>query len=741
MLVILNFLVTRSWLPATSGEGLWFYTAAVSLILGDLIVHPYFVSPKDTLSLSIASAVAVWFIAKEPGAGSLTLTLVTLWFCLVVAAVAVLALVVGRMHGATAKAVGGIANAVSTTIGHPKTVLTAVFAVALTRFHLDDPGETALVIITWALLIGVQPERSMYWMWQRIRPNPSKITDLGGVAAYRTPGLILVHHEGPSIVELGSILICRDASGPIRLGVVLGHTGREEVPLVRCLEFSLPDDYNSWLQKTATGLGPNRVGLIDPVELPESITVHTPILGGLDRFLGIVDEKTDIRTLQFEVIEPRDIEEGHLVQLEVRGSPVVYQITNGITREDVIYKRHTHGYALATATKVGTWVPGRKQFKRAAWVPQLNSPVTLVNSPVTLVDASRDVSDEDTVGHFPGSDYPVQIGNIHHVVTHNTAVLGILGIGKSMLAIELVERMLAEGIKVVCLDLTDQYANELDAWCDRETDEASTQRIVEAGESDRGVLADNPDQGGSFPKLKEAIVSELDRFMSSEDRLLTILNPARFGATRQETEPRSYSEKGVWHRSAPLWSVSPVQVTQVVAEALLSLAQDEMRETARVCIVLEEAHSLVPEWNNVANDADRNATNGTARAILQGRKYGFGCLLITQRTANVTKTILNQCNTVFAMRTFDDTGRNFLANYLGSTHADMLPTLSEREAILFGKGSSCEDPIRVRLNDREDFLKRFRQAHPPRGRQSGSIVSDLGPEPRAVDAQSEGPPE
>lgn len=46
--------------------------------------------------------------------------------------------------------------------------------------------------------------------------------------------------------------------------------------------------------------------------------------------------------------------------------------------------------------------------------------------------------------------------------------------------------------------------------------------------------------------------------------------------------------------------------------------------------------------------------------------YGFGCLLVNQRTANVAKTILNQCNTVFAMRTFDDTGKAFLANYLGS---------------------------------------------------------------------------
>src|SRR6202020_118757 len=115
----------------------------------------------------------------------------------------------------------------------------------------------------------------------------------------------------------------------------------------------------------------------------------------------------------------------------------------------------------------------------------------------------------------------------------------------------------------------------------------------------------------------------------------------------------------------------------------------------------EEAHSLVPEWNSVVAEGDKAATARSARAILQGRKYGLGCLLITQRTANVTKTILNQCNTIFAMRTFDDTGKTFLANYIGSDYADSLSSLSERQAILFGKATSCENPILIRLNDRD----------------------------------------
>lgn len=121
----------------------------------------------------------------------------------------------------------------------------------------------------------------------------------------------------------------------------------------------------------------------------------------------------------------------------------------------------------------------------------------------------------------------------------------------------------------------------------------------------------------------------------------------------------------------------------------------------------------MPEWNSVVNEGDKNATSGTARAILQGRKYGLGCLLVTQRTANVTKTILNQCNTVFAMRTFDETGKEFLSNYIGKDYADSLSSIPERHAVFFGKASACENPVLIRLNDQSQFRDTFRVAFPP----------------------------
>ena len=122
-------------------------------------------------------------------------------------------------------------------------------------------------------------------------------------------------------------------------------------------------------------------------------------------------------------------------------------------------------------------------------------------------------------------------------------------------------------------------------------------------------------------------------------------------------------------------------------------------DNARCCVVYEEAHSLTPEFNSIVVKEDSSHANGTAKVILQGRKYGLGCIIVTQRTANVTKSILNQCNTIFALRVFDDTGKSFLENYIGTDYSNILPTLEERHAVVIGKGIGLKQPVILQLND------------------------------------------
>ena len=282
--------------------------------------------------------------------------------------------------------------------------------------------------------------------------------------------------------------------------------------------------------------------------------------------------------------------------------------------------------------------------------------------------------------------------------------------------------------------LTNQYSTELAPYYDAASELPALAEIERIGAAGKTRVHQNVEDGGSRTEFAAAVTANIRAFLNPANRRqLKIFNPNQFEVWRQDSRP--YKE------TASMASLSPAEITQIISEATLeAVAALGTTDRARVCLVYEEAHSLVPEWSSAVAEGDRAASNGSARAILQGRKYGLGCLLITQRTANVTKTILNQCNTIFAMRTFDDTGKDFLANYIGKDYAASLSSLSERQAVLFGKASSCENPILIRLNDRDKFIQAFRSENPPPPLPMEDDPPEA-PEPTPPAATPDNPPE
>ena len=64
-----------------------------------------------------------------------------------------------------------------------------------------------------------------------------------------------------------------------------------------------------------------------------------------------------------------------------------------------------------------------------------------------------------------------------------------------------------------------------------------------------------------------------------------------------------------------------------------------------------------------------------SQIALQGRKHGVGLLLLSQRTALVSKTLLSQCNTVIAFSLVDKTSLDYLRNVFSAEHVDLIPNL------------------------------------------------------------------
>lgn len=696
--------------PPVGDSGFWFYAALLSVVVGAKIVTPFYVKPADAISYAVPAFVSLMLINDWVAWSTETKCafLVVSGLSGMILVFALIAIIFNNWGYERSQEISNKIRIFLEAFAKPQVIYTPIVIFAMYSYHMQKPDELMLITIAILLTVAMSAGDFFVKIFNRIKSaiNPDKrVSNVGEVAAYQQPNIILLRQIKDGDIPLKKIVYVKDKHSKSKLALTLDLVGRDSGVLIRSVEIaSLKEE----LIRDFELLLPNDSVAQIQDEYLEKICASEGIdLIKINSVVGIVAPDTSIERLFFEVVDNSDIEEGRLVTVNVQNQKVLYQIVGGLTKEEVVHQKNTYGYLRAQAQQVGVWDEERKKFTQFSWLPN-------INDPVYLEVQERYAIESGTVGHFPNSNYQIKIGNINHLVTHNTAILGILGVGKSMLAIELLERMMAQGIKVVCLDLTNQYSSELSDYYNLTHETACLAALRIATDQDRDVWQENPEQGGSLPNLKQAFYQDLSDFINNTDgHLLKIYNPAEFVATRQDRAPGSYQANGQWQRGAALFSVTPVEITQIVSETVLDILSAKMSENAKVCLVYEEAHSLVPEWNSVVAEGDKHATSGTARAILQGRKYGLGCLLITQRTANVTKTILNQCNTIFAMRTFDDTGKDFLGNYIGRDYAQSLSSIKERHAVFFGRGSSCENPVLMKVNDRADFVRSFRALHQP----------------------------
>jgi len=121
--------------------------------------------------------------------------------------------------------------------------------------------------------------------------------------------------------------------------------------------------------------------------------------------------------------------------------------------------------------------------------------------------------------------------------------------------------------------------------------------------------------------------------------------------------------------------------------------------------VLEEAHAYLGREHAGA------AAAAVRRIAKEGRKYGVGMMLVSQRPSEIDPTILSQCGTLFAMRLANDTDRGQVAGAASDNLKglfDMLPILRTGEAIIVGEAVSLpirtliDPPERHRRPDSED---------------------------------------
>ena len=109
-------------------------------------------------------------------------------------------------------------------------------------------------------------------------------------------------------------------------------------------------------------------------------------------------------------------------------------------------------------------------------------------------------------------------------------------------------------------------------------------------------------------------------------------------------------------------------------------------------VVMEEAHRYL------SSSANGLASQTVQKIAKEGRKYGVGAMVISQRPSEVDETILSQCGTYFALRLSNPQDRARVQGTLPDglvSLLEILPVLRTGEAIVMGEAAKL--PMRCRI--------------------------------------------
>ncbi len=139
-------------------------------------------------------------------------------------------------------------------------------------------------------------------------------------------------------------------------------------------------------------------------------------------------------------------------------------------------------------------------------------------------------------------------------------------------------------------------------------------------------------------------------------------------------------------------------IISLIVRVVFSVQQWTVKETRHpVTLVCDEAHLYIPSRME-ASAMNEAALNSFERVAKEGRKYGVGLVVVSQRPAEVNRTVLSQCNNYVAMRLTNAEDqqviRRLLPDNLGG-FSELLPILDVGEALVVGDASILPSRIRI----------------------------------------------
>lgn len=631
----------------------WFTAGLLLLITLSLVDQPYFSKDSNIFINAITAGVSLLLIPLSERSYVYWVFFVLVAYLLISS----FALMFLRNRRLSDERCGVQAVArINRQLGKPEVLFSALFLWGAARQYTINSNQFAILFLFWAVFLIAESQTFASTIQSMMSGKQIKNQGqvVGKIVASKSKNRFLIEVEKGSHLDLGHYVAFRDeATDKNHSGMVFSINNLKACRWAEAICFHSD-------QFEFEGLQP---GLVYRSEI---------LCGFKDGFVGITAAGTTVETLKFEYSGLSPIQVGQLIEMSIANRKVIYQVTDAAIRKEALQDANESESTIGEAIQLGTWNQDQGKFEHYGWVPDHSEVLHLAESPSMEVQVSND---EIQIGTIPGSSFPV-IMNKEMAVTHHLAILGVTGTGKSHFARKLIRELADDAQRVIIVDLTGEYKTmfpDIDSIIDKERSQQAFNAIE--------MLAT---ENAKFQSQRSASV------IDSNEK---ILKKVFYDSIKEFLE--SDKEKSLLELPDISNKSSIFEYVRWFFWCLFETSKTKDNFGKRVCVVLEEAHTVVPEYNAMgANDnASRASVNSIAQIALQGRKYNIGLIVIAQRTANVSKTILTQCNSIIAFQEFDKTSTDFLSSYMSPAHLKALSTLEFRTGIAVGKAFKSTVPM------------------------------------------------
>lgn len=663
LFTVIHYFLKGTLLPTTDTKDIWFYSGLGAMLFSLLFIEPYFTSPKNVLTNSLP-LLLVFLAIKNNYANYI------IWWCIfgfisLMAISSIISVVLsecGKNKSEQSK-INKISNYIKTVVvflGQGKILYSIVFTSTLILYYGNDKQSSIYALIMfvfWFFIILINPKNLNNSF--PIKKQNKNIDEIGEIFAVQSNKIYLVKvfDDKKNVEKFTAIHFINNQSKYCRGFIFDIYELNNQQWAKICV---LQDN----LQNKSLNLKSNIICKYEKTDLEPSI----------DNFVGIVVENSNILKINFEYSKKkRDLEEGDLLEIKIGNKTIFYQVTNGITNSEILETKNKSGFIKGEAIQLGEWDNEELDFKKFGWVADMYSPIFKVNNIEKC--PNKFVYPEYKLGVIPKTNIPSVI-NLHDAISHHIALIGVTGSGKSFLAREMIKELMQD-TKIICVDFNNEFAKYFKGI---------------------GNVVNNKYVKIIQNKI-DTLVIEYEKFANQQNKtVMTECDKIIWDNLKKSIQEFLKSnDKNISNLELPdlVNTTAIFEYTKYFFKVIFDMAKNKETNDKKILIVIEEAHTIIPEWNFTgSNDkTSQSVINTISQIALQGRKYDIGFMIIGQRTANISKTILTQCNTMICFQAFDDTNFNFLGNYIGKDLASTLPTLKKYHAVISGKAVKSNLPL------------------------------------------------